>query len=214
MSLGTKMAIAAATGSTLNQIGNDDEDVKDEDTGPGMKSYGIHGLSIVGFGSAIASMFMISGIWVGFTSLFTIALSPLAVWQRVQLDSLGGMRGQQNALRQKVNNLTSENNKLTSSIDDFEQQVEKYVCTMMCMCDVCVSRVGSLCCVGSFSFPLSLSHIHIIHQKHTHNFFRYPCTTQTNKQTHTNKFETCGRRIGWHYQYSGRTSGSYCYYCS
>ena len=142
LSVGTQMAVAAATASTahtLNQIGSHPME-QDETTGQhkvkgektdgfitGIHDYGIQGLSIVGFLAAVISMILIEAHLVDFTSLLTMILCPLIFWQKIQLKSLGGMRGQQNSLRDKVNTLTNENAKLTSSIDVMEQQVEQYV---------------------------------------------------------------------------------------
>ena len=172
LSVGTQMAVAAATASTahtLNQIGSNPME-QDETTGQhkvkgektdgfitGIHDYGIQGLSIVGFLAAVISMILIEAHLVDFTSLLTMILCPLIFWQKTQLKSLGGMRGQQNSLREKVNTLTNENAKLTSSIDVMEQQVEQYVFvylyfsvyiyTYIYVC-VCFSFVSLVCCVS------------------------------------------------------------------
>ena len=140
LSLGTQLAVAAATASTshtLSQIGSHPLEA-DEETGnhkvkgegtdgliTGLHDYGVQGLSVMGFLSALVSMILIVGHLVDFSSLLTMVLSPLVFWQKTQLKALGGMRGQQNALLEKVNTLTMENSKLTESIDTMEQQVQQ-----------------------------------------------------------------------------------------
>ncbi|KAL7573365.1 hypothetical protein ACA910_011725 [Epithemia clementina (nom. ined.)] len=139
LSLGTQMAVAAATASTAHtfgQIGShpleEAEDgrhkVKGESTDgwvTGAHEYGIQALCVIGFVSALTSMILIVGHLSDICSLLTMVICPMVFWQKTQLKSLGGMRGQQNALREKVNTLTAENSKLSSSIDTMERQVEQ-----------------------------------------------------------------------------------------
>lgn len=136
LSFGTQLAVAAATAHashTVSQIGSNplesDEQghkVKGEGTDgfiTNIHQYGIHGLSVVAFVSGLASMIMVVAHIVDINSLLMLVLSPLVFWQKTKLQALGGMRGQQNLLRQKVNALTVENGKLTNSIDEMEAQV-------------------------------------------------------------------------------------------
>jgi len=137
LSIGTQIAVAAATAKTshtISQIGShplethEDGSVKVKGEGndgiiTGVHAYGIQGLAVVSCVSALLSLVMVMAHLVDFMSLLLLVLSPLVFWQKTKLKELGGMRGQQNALREKVNTLTVENNKLTDSIDTMESQV-------------------------------------------------------------------------------------------
>jgi hypothetical protein len=52
------------------------------------------------FAFPVLSMVLTVSILVDVASLWVLALAPYAVYQKHQLAELGGMRGQQNALRQ------------------------------------------------------------------------------------------------------------------
>mmetsp|Transcript_1641 Transcript_1641/g.2354 ORF Transcript_1641/g.2354 Transcript_1641/m.2354 type:complete len:405 (-) Transcript_1641:52-1266(-) len=137
ISFGTQLAVAAATAHashTVSQIGSNplesdqggSHKVKGESTDgfvTGFHQYGIQGLSVVAFVSGVCSMFLVVAHVVDFSSLIMMGIAPLVFWQKTKLQQLGGMRGQQNLLRDKVNALTMENGKLTASIDEMEVQV-------------------------------------------------------------------------------------------
>eukprot|EP00525_Craspedostauros_australis_P003712 CAMPEP_0198116606 /NCGR_PEP_ID=MMETSP1442-20131203/13488_1 /TAXON_ID= /ORGANISM="Craspedostauros australis, Strain CCMP3328" /LENGTH=272 /DNA_ID=CAMNT_0043774471 /DNA_START=344 /DNA_END=1162 /DNA_ORIENTATION=- len=56
-------------------------------------------------------------------SVFLLAFSPYIMYQKCQLDALGGMRGQINMLRNSANEFHAENDKLSGSVDVLEGQV-------------------------------------------------------------------------------------------
>lgn len=144
LGLTTQLAVAAATAKTshtLSQIGSNplehDVEIGDAEGGRRHKvkgeatdgfvthlhQYGVQGFCVIAFVSGVVSLVLVVAHLVDFSSLFLMALAPLAFWQKTQLKSLGGMRGQQNELREHVNKLTSENGKLKTSIDQMEEQV-------------------------------------------------------------------------------------------
>jgi uncharacterized protein YlxW (UPF0749 family) len=75
--------------------------------------------------SSITTMVLTQGHVVDAASYSTAALAPYAAYQKHKLQGLGGMRGQQNSLRQNVNELQQENNNLAASVDKLEEQVTK-----------------------------------------------------------------------------------------
>ena len=58
-------------------------------------------------------------------SVMTMTMTPFCAYQKRELNELGGMRGQQNQLRQSVNQLQTENNILTTSVDQLELNVNQ-----------------------------------------------------------------------------------------
>jgi hypothetical protein len=58
-------------------------------------------------------------------TLISMAVAPLAAYQKFKLNQLGGMRGQQNQLRASVNVMTSENNKLSQHISVLEASLNE-----------------------------------------------------------------------------------------
>jgi hypothetical protein len=91
-------------------------------------------VSAVGLVSGIMSFFMIASRLVDIASLTLILFAPYVAYQKWQLAGLGGMRGQQNRLRKSANELTVQNGKLTQSVDEFEQQVQRYVSIYLYVC--------------------------------------------------------------------------------
>jgi ATP-dependent protease ClpP protease subunit len=75
--------------------------------------------------SSVTTMALTQGHVVDAASYSTAALAPYAAYQKHKLQGLGGMRGQQNSLRQNVNELQQENNHLAASVDQLEVQVTK-----------------------------------------------------------------------------------------
>jgi hypothetical protein len=76
-------------------------------------------------GSAIATMTMTSGHVVDAACWTTIGMAPLAAYQKRHLKSLGGLRGQQNILRDHVNELYLQVRKTKQSVDKLEGNVDK-----------------------------------------------------------------------------------------
>jgi hypothetical protein len=109
-------------------------------------------VAVTGLVSGMVSFFMISVQLVDIASLTLILFAPYVVYQKWQLALLGGLRGQQNRLRNSVNRLSTENGTLTRSIDDLETHVHRYValhCDVLCVCvTLCYYMVyhGLLCC--------------------------------------------------------------------
>jgi hypothetical protein len=84
-------------------------------------------VAAVGLVSGLVSFFMIAAQLVDLASITLILFAPYVAYQKWQLASLGGMRGQQNRLRTSANKLSTENSKLTRSVDHLETQVRRYV---------------------------------------------------------------------------------------
>jgi hypothetical protein len=79
----------------------------------------------VGLVSGMVSFFMISAQLVDLASITLILFAPYVLFQKWQLSSLGGMRGQQNRLRKSANRLTTQNGVLKRSMDHLEAQVKR-----------------------------------------------------------------------------------------
>ena len=120
-----KRQIAAIGDSPVNDA---DGTVQGEDTDqmihkvqPGI----LDSVALVGVGGSLVSMMMTQGYLVDVASVMTMGLAPYCVYQKRELKELGGLRGQQNELRQHVNSLQVENNTLAASIDTLEVNVGK-----------------------------------------------------------------------------------------
>lgn len=102
-------------------------------------------VTAVGLISGLVSFFMISAQLVDLASLTLILFAPYCLYQKWQLASLGGLRGQQNRLRNSVNRLSEQNGTLKRSLDHLETQVKRYVAKHYMAChDITAS---CLCCV-------------------------------------------------------------------
>jgi hypothetical protein len=84
-------------------------------------------VAAVGLVSGMVSFFMITAQLVDLASITLMLFAPYVAYQKWQLASLGGLRGQQNRLRSSVNRLSTENGTLTRSVDHLETQVQRYV---------------------------------------------------------------------------------------
>lgn len=82
-------------------------------------------VALLGIGGCLATMVMTDGHTVDAASLLTMTMTPFSAYQKRELNELGGMRGQQNQLRQSVNQLHTENNILASSVDQLEVNVNQ-----------------------------------------------------------------------------------------
>ena len=93
----------------------------------GFWSYAVQAVAVAGGLAALVAMVLTTGHLIDLASLGTMILSPLVYWHKFQLNALGGMRAQQNMLRQSVNRFTVENNKLEQANTQLEGQVDEYV---------------------------------------------------------------------------------------
>jgi hypothetical protein len=84
----------------------------------------VQATAVIGGMAALVAMILIDQQLLDISAFCTIVLAPLVFWQKIQLKKLGGMRGQQNALRASVNRLTVENGKLAEANNQLEGQVE------------------------------------------------------------------------------------------
>jgi hypothetical protein len=82
-------------------------------------------VAVLGVGGSLVTLALTDGHIVDAASYMTMGMAPYCAYQKRSLKELGGMRGQQNQLRQNVNELQTENNKLTGSIDQLESSVNK-----------------------------------------------------------------------------------------
>jgi hypothetical protein len=73
--------------------------------------------------SSVATLVLTDGHIVDLASYSTAVIAPYTSYQKHRLKKLGGLRGNINILRQKVNELHEENNVLSGSIDNLESQV-------------------------------------------------------------------------------------------
>lgn len=71
------------------------------------------------------TLYFFSSLLVDFACICLLVVAPLVVAQKFKLQSLGDLRGQHNALRQKCNVFAGENNKLHSTITGMEGQMER-----------------------------------------------------------------------------------------
>lgn len=163
LGLGTQVAAAAAvahTQHTLSQIGSvplekTNGEAQEGDVVvvkgaandwwvTGWHAHMIQIVAVAGGLAALVTMVLLEGHLIDLASLGTLLLSPLVVWQKMQLNALGGMRAQQNALRASVNQLTVENGKLEAANTQLETQVDGYVSFVGAMVFLCVSFLQSV----------------------------------------------------------------------
>jgi len=71
------------------------------------------------------SFYFVEAYLVDFMSIIVVFLAPVVVTQKVRLRKLGGFRGQHNSLRNKVNQMHVENEKLSSSVTELNKQTVK-----------------------------------------------------------------------------------------
>lgn len=98
------------------------------DTDPLVTNLGLYivaAVGVAGFCSAFVSFWIVTQHLVDFASITLLVVSPLVVYQRLQLKALGTLRAQQNRLRRSANNLALENQKLIASNDDIKKEVER-----------------------------------------------------------------------------------------
>lgn len=80
-------------------------------------------LTCLAVASSVTTLVLTTGHIVTLASYATATLAPYAAYQTHKLQKLGGIRGEQNTLRQSTNELTEQNNILSESIDKLEVQV-------------------------------------------------------------------------------------------
>ena len=106
ISVGTQVAAAATlaqTQHTLAQIGSNPLEYDDEGTVvvvkgaqndhlvTGWNAYLIQGTAVVGGGAALVAMILMASQLIDIASFCTMVLAPLVVWQKMKLETLGGM---------------------------------------------------------------------------------------------------------------------------
>ena len=106
ISVGTQVAAAATlaqTQHTLAQIGSNPLEYDDEGAAvvvkgaqndhlvTGWNAYLIQGTAVVGGGAALVAMILMASQLIDIASFCTIVLAPLVVWQKMKLETLGGM---------------------------------------------------------------------------------------------------------------------------
>lgn len=89
--------------------------------------YIVYILAGIGFCLGGMTMFFFASTLVDFACFMLLIVAPIVCYQKVKLMSLGDLRGQHNALREKCNVFAGENNKLTASINEMEGQMARYV---------------------------------------------------------------------------------------
>uniref|UniRef100_A0A7S3LGH9 Uncharacterized protein n=1 Tax=Amphora coffeiformis TaxID=265554 RepID=A0A7S3LGH9_9STRA len=137
--IGTQLATAAAvahTKHTISQIGSPpvektedgEQIIKGEETDWMITSFLMHhliqSLAVLGGVAALVTFILMEGRLVDMASFITIILAPLVFWQKMQLNALGGMRGQINEMRATVNRLKVENSKLEDANTQLQTQVD------------------------------------------------------------------------------------------
>jgi len=133
--MATKLKALNAVGSIRNFVQNIGELPVDEDGQVnGKESDGLHNKiqpgvmdleAVGGFAACVTTLILTEGHIVDAASYSTAALAPYAAYQKHNLQKLGGMRGQQNTLREHVGKLTDENTTLSSRLDKLEAQVDR-----------------------------------------------------------------------------------------
>jgi hypothetical protein len=142
LSMATQVAALTtlqATKQSLASIGSNPL-TRDADTGEtvvkGEKTDGVvtnvamipvAAVTSIGLVSGMVSFFMISAQLVDLASITLMIFAPYVAYQKWQLSSLGGLRGQQNRLRKSANRLSEQNGVLKRSMDHLEAQVKRYV---------------------------------------------------------------------------------------
>lgn len=85
----------------------------------------VHILAGIASISGGVTMFFYTTLVLDFAALCLLVMAPVVAIQKFKLQSLGDLRGQHNALREKCNTLARENDKLTNSINDMEGQMDR-----------------------------------------------------------------------------------------
>jgi len=101
---------------------------KGEKTDEGVTKVGptvIDGVALAAVGTSIATLVLTAGSVTAVASYMTMGFGPYAAYQKRKLNGLGGLRGQHNALRAKVNDLHEENDRLGGNVDKLEKNVSK-----------------------------------------------------------------------------------------
>lgn len=85
----------------------------------------VDGVALAAVGTSIATLALTVGTVVSMASYMTIGFGPYAAIQKRKLKRLGGFRGQHNDLREKVNVLHAENDRLGENVERLEKNVSK-----------------------------------------------------------------------------------------
>jgi hypothetical protein len=146
LSLATQVKVLTtlqATKQSLATIGSNPL-IKDEDTGEtvvkgettdaivtNVAMVPVAAVAATGLISGMVSFLTISAQLVDLASITLIMFAPYVAYQKWQLSSLGGLRGQQNRLRKSANRLSEQNGVLKRSMDHLEAQVKRYVTVIL-----------------------------------------------------------------------------------
>lgn len=130
MSVATSAALMAAGVKPSNPISKilSRKAFSGEKTDEGVEKVGMTTLDAVALaavGTSIATLVLTVGTVVSLASYMTMGFGPFAAFQKRKLKGLGGFRGEHNALRDKVNDLHQENDRLGGNIDRLEKNVSK-----------------------------------------------------------------------------------------
>ena len=125
-----KKSLARWGKPTVGKDSNGQTTVEGSDTDEAVMAalpYIVYILAGVGFSLGGMTMFFFASTVVDFACFMLLIVSPIVCYQKVKLMSLGDLRGQHNALREKCNVFAGENNKLTASINEMEGQMDRCV---------------------------------------------------------------------------------------
>ena len=106
---------------------NADGTIKGEDTDEmhnKLKPTVVDVAALAGLGTSISTMVLTEGHIVDAACYSTCLCAPLIAYQKRSLNSMGGLRGQQNILRESVNEMSAENDKLQGSIERLSETVD------------------------------------------------------------------------------------------
>lgn len=122
--------------ATMSEIGSPplsrdietgDEDVKGTETDSWITNahFGIIGLvALAALGSGLLSFFAVTNQLADLASVCLIVVAPLTLYQKAQLTKLGGFRAQHNELRKSISKFSAENDKLVTSVDELQREVQ------------------------------------------------------------------------------------------
>lgn len=111
---------------TVRKDANGKDQVEGEDTDEAVLAltlYAVYIVAAVGLLSGVITLYFYTSWVLDFASLCLAVMAPVVAYQKLKLQRLGDLRGQHNMLREKCNVLATENNKLTSTINEMETQM-------------------------------------------------------------------------------------------
>uniref|UniRef100_A0A7S2GX79 Uncharacterized protein n=1 Tax=Helicotheca tamesis TaxID=374047 RepID=A0A7S2GX79_9STRA len=114
----TQVAVAKATGTNPFARGE-----KSDGAVTKVHTHALDTVALAGIGTSAATMALTSGATAKAASGLTIAFSPYAAYQKRQVNEVGTLRDQNNRLRENVNGMMQENDKLKANVDRLEGSV-------------------------------------------------------------------------------------------